>query len=91
MLGILAYSQEQPGTMTKNEYKSRIMSDPKIMMGKPVIRGTRITVEIILRHLGSGDSIEQVLKDYPQLERQDILAAQSFAADYLAGEMIIAA
>ena len=63
--------------MSSDDYKNRIASDPKIMMGKPVIKGTRVTVEIILRHLGSGDTIEQVLEDYPQLSKSDILAAQS--------------
>ena len=77
--------------MTKDEYRKRIVSDPAIMMGKPVIKGTRITVEVILRHLGSGDSVEQVLADYPQLTREDILAAQSFAADFIGGEIILAA
>ena len=59
----------------------RIQSDPKVMMGKPVIRGTRITVEHILRCLAAGDSIEQVLSDHPRLTADDIRAAQAFAAD----------
>jgi uncharacterized protein (DUF433 family) len=63
----------------------RIASDPSIMMGKPVIRGTRITVEHILRPLGGGASVEAVLAEHPQLTRADIAAAQAYAADYLAG------
>src|SRR5262245_12459077 len=59
----------------------RIQSDPKVMMGKPVIRGTRITVEHILRCLAAGDSIEQVLCDHPRLTADDIRTAQAFAAD----------
>ncbi len=59
----------------------RIQSDPKVMMGKPVIRGTRITVEHILRCLAAGDSIEQVLSDHPRLTADDIRVAQAFAAD----------
>lgn len=69
----------------------RIKSDPKVMMGKPVIRGTRITVEHILRCLAAGDSIEQLLSDYPRLTQEDIRAAQAFAADHLAREAIFAA
>ncbi len=69
----------------------RIRRDPTIMMGKPVIAGTRITVEHILRMLGAGDSVEQVLRNHPQLAAEDILAAQAYAADYLAHESIAAA
>ncbi len=70
---------------------NRIKRDPKIMMGKPVIVGTRITVELILRCLSAGDSIEHILSNYPQLTPEDIRAAQGFAADFLAHEGIIAA
>ena len=66
----------------------RVQSDPKIMMGKPVIRGTRITVEHILRCLAAGDSVEQILGDYPRLTIEDIRAAQVFAADHLAHESV---
>ena len=69
----------------------RIKRDPKIMMGKPVIDGTRITVEHILRCLAAGDSIEHLLQNYPHLELGDIRAAQAYAADYLAHESIMAA
>jgi uncharacterized protein (DUF433 family) len=69
----------------------RIVRDPAIMMGKPVVVGTRITVEHILRLLGAGDSLEQILQNYPQLTADDIRAAQSFAAEYLAHESITAA
>jgi uncharacterized protein (DUF433 family) len=53
----------------------RIVSDPDIMMGKPVIRGTRITVELILRKLGYGQTVEELIDDYPAITRDDILAA----------------
>lgn len=69
----------------------RITSDPKVMYGKPVIRGTRITVEVILRLLGQGNSIDDLVDAYPGLTVEDIRAAQAFAADYLAGEKIAAA
>ena len=69
----------------------RIVSDPTIMMGKPTVRGTRITVELLLRKMGHGVSVERLLEDYPHVTKEDILAAQSYAADYMAGEKIEAA
>ena len=69
----------------------RVTTDPRVMMGKPVIRGTRIPVELILRRLGAGDSEQQILADHPRLTPDDIRAAQAFAADYLAAEEVIAA
>ena len=69
----------------------RIKRNPKIMMGKPVIAGTRITVEHILRCLAAGDSVEHILANYPHLAAEDIRAAQGYAADYLAHEGIAAA
>lgn len=68
----------------------RVVVDPAIMVGKPLIRGTRIPVELILRRLRAGASPEEVMEDYPQITPADIRAAQAFTADYLAGEEIIA-
>jgi uncharacterized protein (DUF433 family) len=67
----------------------RIEINPEIMGGKPVISGTRIPVELILRELGAGMSAEQILADHPRLVLGDIRAAQAFAADYLADEEIV--
>jgi len=64
----------------------RIEVNPKIMLGKPVIRGTRITVELILRKLGEGATEAQLLDAYPRLTRDDIRAAMTYAADSLAHE-----
>jgi uncharacterized protein (DUF433 family) len=61
------------------------------MFGKPVIAGTRITVEHILRCLAAGETVEQIVADYPPLIVEDIRAAQAYAADYLAGETLLAA
>jgi uncharacterized protein (DUF433 family) len=69
----------------------RVKRDPAVMMGKPVIVGTRTTVEHILRMLGAGDSLEHILRNYPQLTEEDIRAAQAYAAEYLARESISAA
>ncbi len=69
----------------------RVQSDPKVMFGKPVIRGTRITVEHILRCLAAGETPEQIVANYPPLTDGDIKAAQAFAADHLGHEKVFAA
>jgi uncharacterized protein (DUF433 family) len=66
----------------------RIEIDPKVMMGKPVIRGTRITVELILRKLSEGATQSDLLDAYPRLTGADIQAAIRYAADMLAHEEI---
>lgn len=68
-----------------NEY---VETNPKVMMGKPVIRGTRITVENILERLGAGESVEEILEAYPQLTRKEIQRALAFAAEVFAGEAV---
>ena len=70
---------------------TRIKRDPGVMMGKPVIAGTRITVEHLLRCLAAGDRAEHILANHPHLTVEDIHAAQAYAADYLAHEGIVAA
>lgn len=69
-------------------YKELIQSDPSIMMGKPVIRGTRITVELILEKLAVGETIEQILEEHPQLTREAIQAALAFAAEVLKADVV---
>ena len=69
----------------------RIEINLAIMFGKPVIKGTRITVEHILRKLGAEMTIEEILADHPHLTPDDIYAAAAFAADYLAQEEIVLA
>jgi uncharacterized protein (DUF433 family) len=66
----------------------RIVSDPEIMAGKPTIRGTRITVELILEELGDGMSVAEILQAHPHLCQEGIRAALRFAADYLRHEEI---
>lgn len=68
---------------------ARIEINPDVMMGKPVIRDTRITVELILRKLGEGMAYAELMDAYPRLTEQDILAALNFAADSLAHETIL--
>ena len=66
--------------------KNRVEVNPRVMMGKPVIRGTRITVELILRKLGEGATEGELLDAYPRLRCEDIRAACRYAADALAHE-----
>ena len=65
-----------------------ITSDPAIMMGKPVVAGTRITVELILEKLGAGEDLDDLLLDYPQLSRESVQAALSFAGQVLRHDVV---
>jgi uncharacterized protein (DUF433 family) len=62
---------------------------PDIMLGKPVIRGTRIPVELVIRKLGEGATMEDLLDGYPTLSREKVMAALIYAADLLANERIV--
>jgi uncharacterized protein (DUF433 family) len=65
---------------TEEELLERIVVDPKVMVGKPVIKGTRIPVEHVLTLLAQGLTVEEILKDYPHLARDDIAAVLLYAA-----------
>jgi uncharacterized protein (DUF433 family) len=65
-----------------------IVSDPQIMMGKPVVRGTRITAESIVERVGGGESIEAIVDAHPRLAREAVLAAISFAAEALKADVV---
>jgi uncharacterized protein (DUF433 family) len=67
----------------------RIEMRPDVMLGKPVIRGTRVTVELVLRKLAQGMTVDDLLDAYPRLTREDVQAAMQFAADTLAHEEVI--
>lgn len=71
-----------------DELLKRIALDPKVMVGKPVIKGTRITVEHIMRELSSGTTQAELLELYPDLTMEDIRAAYAYAAARLAEERI---
>ena len=68
--------------------KPIIISNPKILGGKPIIAGTRISVELIMNLLGAGMETEGILKEYPQLKKKDIQAVISFAASRIKREGI---
>jgi uncharacterized protein (DUF433 family) len=70
-------------------FQDRIEINPKIMLGKPVIRGTRIAVELIIRKLSEGADEKALLEAYPRLTSDDIHAALRYAADSLAHEEVV--
>ena len=65
-----------------------IISDPKIMMGKPVIKGTRITVELILEKLSQGQTVADLIKSYPHITEEQIYSAFRFASEALKADAI---
>jgi uncharacterized protein (DUF433 family) len=65
------------------DWEERIIVDPEILAGKPVIKGTRLSVEFILGLLGDGVSIEELLENYPRITKEDVLACVAYAADVL--------
>ena len=74
--------------MNTSEY---ICVDPTMMLGKPTIRGTRITVELVLRKLAEGATINELMAAYPHLSPDSIHAAIAYAADTLAHEELVLA
>ena len=68
------------------QLRQRVTLNPKVMAGKPVIRGTRIPVELVVRMLAQGISESEILQEYPRLQPDDIRAALIYAADVLADE-----
>lgn len=79
-----SYSDERP-----MDISNRITVDPEVMFGKPVIRGTRITVESILDKIAADIPIAEILQDYPRLVREDVLAAVAYARLALSMDEII--
>lgn len=67
-----------------------IVSDAKIMGGKPCIAGTRISVEVLLDHLASGESMDELLAGYPPLTEEDVRAALAYAAEHLRTQGLVA-
>jgi uncharacterized protein (DUF433 family) len=70
------------------DWHDRIVVDPKILVGKPVIKGTRIAVEFLMELLANGWTHEQTLKDYPHLTEEDIKAALHYATEMLKEERV---
>jgi uncharacterized protein (DUF433 family) len=70
------------------DWRSGITIDPKVLSGKPIIRGTRMSVEFILDLLANGWTIEEILENYPQLKKEDVIAALKYADEVLKKEKI---
>ncbi|MGB9759597.1 MAG: DUF433 domain-containing protein [Thermoproteota archaeon] len=70
------------------DWKERIVVDSSILVGKPVIKGTRMSVEFILELLANGWTFEEILENYPQLKKEDILAVLKYATEILKEEKV---
>ncbi|MFZ4478249.1 MAG: DUF433 domain-containing protein [Saprospiraceae bacterium] len=68
-----------------------IVRDPKVMLGKPIIKGTRITVELVVRKIADGFSIQDILEAYPHLNMEQVAAALDYAARMIADEVMLEA
>jgi len=71
------------------ELRTRIIVDPKIMVGKPIIKGTRIPVDAIITRIAEGMSIKEILEDYPNLTSDDVKAALEYTVDIIRGEDVM--
>jgi uncharacterized protein (DUF433 family) len=69
-------------------WQERISVDPKVLVGKPVIRGTRLAVELVIDLLGKGWTQEQILQSYPNLRVEDIRACLAYASEVLQAERV---
>lgn len=74
--------------MNPINWREHITSNPEVLYGKPVVKGTRIPVDLILEKLAHGNSIEQLMKAYPKITANDINACLLFASEYIKGETI---
>ena len=72
----------------QEELNERIVINPAIMTGKPIIKGTRIPVDIIVRLIAQGTTLQEILEDYPQLTKDDLKAALEYVADMIRGEEV---
>jgi len=75
----------------EKDYINRIVVNPRIMVGKPIIKGTRITVEAIVRRAAEGMTFDEILKDYPYITKEDIKSALLYAESLVAGEDVFPA
>jgi uncharacterized protein (DUF433 family) len=71
-------------------WRDRIVSDPEILVGKPTIKGTRISVELLLDRMADGWSMDDLLTSYPHITREDVLAALAFVSEIFKEESFVA-
>lgn len=74
--------------MLLHKHHNRIVVNPKILVGKPMIKGTRISVELILKLLAEGKQVDEIIEEYPRLNRQDVLAAVDYAYNIVENEEV---
>ncbi|MDY0089221.1 MAG: DUF433 domain-containing protein [Flavobacteriaceae bacterium] len=72
-----------------NSYQNIIVRNPEIMNGKPIIKGTRITVELILKKLSEGISVDDLVKMYPHITNLQVLAVLEYASDVIANDEVL--
>lgn len=72
------------------DWKTRIILDPKVLVGKPVIKGTRISVELVIDLLGRGYTTQQVIEQYPHITAEDVQACLAYASQVLRSEKVYA-
>jgi len=72
----------------EEDWRSRITVDPSVLVGKPIIKGTRIAVEFILELLANGWTLEDILRNYPQLKKEDVRAALKYVTEVLKEEKV---
>ena len=77
--------------MKEIDWREYISSDPKVLFGKPVIKGTRVPVDLVLEKLGKGETMEQLLRAYPRIDEPSIFACLIFAAEAVKNEVVVAA
>lgn len=70
------------------DYSGIIERNPEVLGGKPIIKDTRISVELIVRKMSNGYSVEQLLESYPHLKREQIQACMAYAADLISGDVL---
>ncbi len=70
------------------DWKNRITIDPAVLVGKPIVKGTRIAVEFVIEMLGNGWTVDQLLAEFPTLEREDVQACLAYASEVLKSEKV---
>ena len=75
----------------KEELFERIVINPKVMVGKPIVKGTRIPVDMIVKLMAQGMTVKEILEDYPNLTKEDIKAALLYSAEVVSGEIVLPA
>ncbi len=86
---MVKYKHKISNYMLKENYRKKIVINSKVLRGKPVIKGTRISVEFILELLSSGMTVKEILQEYPHLKKDEILACLAWARDSVKKEEII--